>query len=103
MDPSQLKLGDLRISTMVVTAHLGTTIQLQKLLDLFHEVAIPLTWPAEGFLKVEYKPIFLPKENATAIELQKAKLNLANQMEQARKQEALPKVEVEDPDAYLLE
>jgi hypothetical protein len=43
------------------------------------------------------------KERARDIELQKAKLNLANQMEQARKQEALPKVEVEDPDAYLLE
>jgi TATA-box binding protein (TBP) (component of TFIID and TFIIIB) len=74
MDPSNLKLGELRISTMVVTADLGTTLNLQRLLDHFHEVAIPLTWPAEGFLKVEYKPIFLAKENASAMELQKAKL-----------------------------
>lgn len=74
MDPKDLQLGELRISTMVVTAHLGTTLNLQRLLDLFHETAIPLTWPAEGFLKVEYKPIFLNKPDATAAELQKAKL-----------------------------
>jgi len=58
---------------MVVTAHLGTTINLQKLLELFHERAIPLTWPADGFLKVEYKPIMLAKPDATVAELQKAK------------------------------
>jgi hypothetical protein len=53
--------------------------------------------PGEGQAAVK------AKRRARDIELQKAKLNLANQMEQARKQEALPKVEVEDPDAYLLE
>jgi len=53
--------------------------------------------PGEGQAAVE------AKRRARDIELQKAKLNLASQMEQARKQEALPKVEVEDPDAYLLE
>lgn len=74
MDPSNLTLGELRISTMVVTADLGTSLNLQRLLDHFHEVAIPLTWPTEGFLKVEYKPIFAVKENANAMELQKAKL-----------------------------
>jgi TATA-box binding protein (TBP) (component of TFIID and TFIIIB) len=58
---------------MVVTAHLGTGIHLHKLLELFHERAIPLTWPAEGFLKVEYKPIFLTKADATPQEIQKAK------------------------------
>ncbi len=42
---------------MVVTAHLGTELHLQTLLECFHEQAIPLTWPEEGFLKVEYKPI----------------------------------------------
>ena len=59
MDPSKLTLGPLRVSTMVVTAHLGTTLNLQRLLELFHEVAIPLTYPEEGFLKVEYKPILV--------------------------------------------
>ena len=73
MDPAQLTIGALRISTMVVTADLGTTIHLQRLMELFHERAIPLTWPAEGFLKVEYKPILLAKPDATPAELQKAK------------------------------
>ena len=73
MDPANLKIEELRISTMVVTAHLGTTINLQRLLELFHEVAIPLTWPGEGFLKVEYKPILLAKPDSTVAELQKAK------------------------------
>ena len=73
MDPANLTLGKLRISTMVVTAHLGTTINLLKLLEIFHEKAIPLTWPAEGFLKIEYKPILLLKPNSTPQEEQKAK------------------------------
>ncbi len=73
MDPSKLTIGPLRISTMVVTAHLGTMIHLHKLLELFHERAIPLSWPEEGFLKVEYKPIFLSKPDATTQEIQKAK------------------------------
>jgi hypothetical protein len=73
MDPAKLTLGKLRISTMVVTAHLGTTINLLKLLEIFHEKAIPLTWPAEGFLKIEYKPILLLKPNSTPQEEQKAK------------------------------
>ena len=73
MDPAQLTIGPLRISTMVVTADLGTTIHLQRLMELFHERAIPLTWPAEGFLKVEYKPIILAKPDATPAEMQEAK------------------------------
>jgi TATA-box binding protein (TBP) (component of TFIID and TFIIIB) len=73
MNSNDLQIGPLRISTMVVTAHLGTSINLQKLLEIFHERAIPLTYPEEGFLKVEYKPILNLKENATAQELQKAK------------------------------
>ena len=73
MNPDNLKIGPLRISTMVVTAHLGTSINLQRLLELFHERAIPLTWPSEGFLKVEYKPILNTKPNATPQEEQKAK------------------------------
>jgi hypothetical protein len=73
MDPKDLVIGPLRISTMVVTAHLGTTINLQNLLEYFYEVAIPLSWPEEGFLKVEYKPILAVPENATPAELQKAK------------------------------
>ena len=73
MDPANLTISPLRISTMVVTAHVGTTINLLKLLELFHERAIPLTWPSEGFLKVEYKPILLAKPDATPQEEQRAK------------------------------
>ena len=73
MEPTNLKIGKLRISTMVVTAHLGTSINLLKLMELFHEKAIPLTWPLEGFLKLEYKPILLLKPNSTPQEEQKAK------------------------------
>jgi TATA-box binding protein (TBP) (component of TFIID and TFIIIB) len=58
---------------MVVTAHLGTTINLLKLMELFHEKAIPLSWPSQGFLKLEYKPILTLKPNATPQEEQKAK------------------------------
>ena len=72
MDPNSLTLGPLRVSTMVVTAHLGTTLNLHRLLELFHEVAIPLTWPDEGFLKVEYKPI-LATASTEAKAKQKAK------------------------------
>ena len=73
MDSSSLQIGPLRISTMVVTGDLGTSINLQKLLDLFHEKAIPLTWPDEGFLKVEYKPVLTFDPNASLAEQQRAK------------------------------
>ena len=73
MDPSKLTLSPLRVSTMVVTAHLGTTLNLQTLLECFYEQAIPLTWPAEGFLKVEYKPIKALPPDATTDQISKAK------------------------------
>jgi TATA-box binding protein (TBP) (component of TFIID and TFIIIB) len=73
MNADALQIGKLRISTMVVTAHLGTTINLLKLMELFHEKAIPLSWPSQGFLKLEYKPILTLKPNATPQEEQKAK------------------------------
>lgn len=73
MNPNDLIIGPLRISTMVVTAHLGTTINLQNLLEYFYELAIPLSWPEEGFLKVEYKPILALTADATPAQIQKAK------------------------------
>jgi TATA-box binding protein (TBP) (component of TFIID and TFIIIB) len=42
-------------------------------MELFHEKAIPLSWPSQGFLKLEYKPILTLKPNATPQEEQKAK------------------------------
>ena len=73
MDPSNLTLTPLRISTMVVTAHLGTTLNLQTLLECFHEQAIPLSWPDEGPLKLEYKPIQPVAADATKEVIAKAK------------------------------
>jgi len=49
-----LKFTNLRISTLVTTGHLGTTISLDNLFDQFKEYAIPIGYPSEGFLKLEY-------------------------------------------------
>jgi len=54
MDPSNLKFTPLRISTLVTTGHLGTTLNLGKLFEQFHLYAIPIGYPDEGFLKIEY-------------------------------------------------
>jgi TATA-box binding protein (TBP) (component of TFIID and TFIIIB) len=49
-----LKFTPLRISTLVTTGHLGTTISLDNLFDQFIIYAIPIGYPDEGFLKLEY-------------------------------------------------
>jgi TATA-box binding protein (TBP) (component of TFIID and TFIIIB) len=58
---------NLRISTMVVTAHWGTKINLSKTFEQFKSILIPIWYPAEGVLKFElgnkvigasYKDIF---------------------------------------------
>ena len=58
---------DLRVSTMVVTAHWGTQINLSKLLQEFKSILIPIWYPGEGIMKFEngnkvigasYKDIF---------------------------------------------
>ena len=54
MEVSNLKFTPLRISTLVTTGHLGTTINLNNLFDQFHKYAIPIGYPDEGFLKIEY-------------------------------------------------
>ena len=45
---------NLRISTMVITAHWGTSIQLTKLFDLLRSYIIPVWYPEEGVLKIEH-------------------------------------------------
>jgi transposase len=42
-------------------------------MQLFHERAIPLTWPAEGLLKVEYKPILVSPQQDEQKAKRKAK------------------------------
>ena len=54
MDPKELSFTPLRISTLVTTGHLGTTLSLDNLFNEFYKYAIPIGYPNEGFLKVEY-------------------------------------------------
>ena len=49
-----LTFTPLRISTLVTTGHLGTTISLDNLFEQFSNYAIPIGYPSEGFLKLEY-------------------------------------------------
>jgi TATA-box binding protein (TBP) (component of TFIID and TFIIIB) len=55
MNSSDLVFTPLRISTLVTTGHLGTVLFLDKLFDQFHNNAIPIGYPGEGFLKIEYR------------------------------------------------
>jgi TATA-box binding protein (TBP) (component of TFIID and TFIIIB) len=54
MDSNNLRFTPLRISTLVTTGHLGTTLNLEKLFSQFYLYAIPIGYPDEGFLKIEY-------------------------------------------------
>jgi len=45
----------LRISTLVTTGHLGTTINLKLLFDQIKDSLIPIGYPDEGFLKMEHE------------------------------------------------
>jgi hypothetical protein len=49
-----LSFTPLRISTLVTTGHLGSTINLNKLFDQFNHLLIPIGYPGEGFLKMEH-------------------------------------------------
>jgi TATA-box binding protein (TBP) (component of TFIID and TFIIIB) len=55
MDPSKLTFTPLRISTLVTTGHLGTTIKLKTLFDQLAPFILPIGYPGEGILKMEYK------------------------------------------------
>jgi TATA-box binding protein (TBP) (component of TFIID and TFIIIB) len=46
---------DLRISTMVITAHWGTSIDLDQLFESLRQVILPIWYPEEGILKFEHK------------------------------------------------
>lgn len=50
---------DLRISTMVITAHWGTQIHLDKLFESLRQVIIPIWYPEEGILKFEHNNMVL--------------------------------------------
>lgn len=50
-----LTFTPLRISTLVTTGHLGTTIDLNALFDQVPSILIPIGYPAEGLLKMEHE------------------------------------------------
>lgn len=50
---------DLRISTMVITAHWGTQINLDNLFNALRGVIIPIWFPDVGILKFEHKNMVL--------------------------------------------
>jgi len=50
---------DLRISTMVITAHWGTQINLDKLFESLKSIIIPVWYPDIGILKFENKNMVL--------------------------------------------
>ena len=49
----------LRISTMVITAHWGTLINLDSLFNSFKSIIIPIWYPDIGILKFEHKNMVL--------------------------------------------
>jgi TATA-box binding protein (TBP) (component of TFIID and TFIIIB) len=50
---------DLRVSTMVITAHWGTQINLDNLFQALRSIIIPIWYPQEGILKFEHKNMVL--------------------------------------------
>ena len=46
---------ELRVSTMVITAHWGSAVNLDRLFELVRPTLIPIWLPAEGILKFEHK------------------------------------------------
>jgi Transcription factor TFIID (or TATA-binding protein, TBP) len=50
-----LEFTPLRISTLVTTGHLGSTIDLGKLFEAIPTLLIPIGYPVEGILKMEHE------------------------------------------------
>ena len=50
-----LSFTPLRISTLVTTGHLGSTINLTKLFEKIKNLLIPIGYMGEGFLKMEHE------------------------------------------------
>ena len=50
---------DLRVSTMVITAHWGTQINLDSLFNSLRNIIIPIWYPDVGILKFEHKNMVL--------------------------------------------
>jgi TATA-box binding protein (TBP) (component of TFIID and TFIIIB) len=50
-----VKPTGLRISTKVITANMGTTMDAKQLFQSIHQILIPLWWPGQGILKMEHE------------------------------------------------
>jgi TATA-box binding protein (TBP) (component of TFIID and TFIIIB) len=50
-----VKPTPLRISTKVITANMGTTMDAKRLFESISQILIPLWWPGEGILKMEHE------------------------------------------------
>jgi len=53
-DMDYVKPTSLRISTKVITANMGTTMNAKTLFGNISQILIPLWWPGEGILKMEH-------------------------------------------------
>jgi hypothetical protein len=49
----------LRVSTMVITAHWGTSLQMDTLSESLRSILIPIWYPDVGILKFEHKNMVL--------------------------------------------
>lgn len=54
-EPDYVKPTPLRISTKVITANMGTTMNAKELFQNIQQILIPLWWPGEGVLKMEHE------------------------------------------------
>lgn len=54
-EPDYVKPTPLRISTKVITANMGTTMNAKELFNNIQQILIPLWWPGEGVLKMEHE------------------------------------------------
>ena len=52
---ASLSFTPLRISTLVTTGHLGSTINLTKLFEQIPSILVPIGYPTEGILKMEHE------------------------------------------------
>ena len=59
VDEAVYEKTDLRISTMVITAHWGTPVNLDKLFEMTRVHLIPIWLPIEGILKFEHKKMVM--------------------------------------------
>jgi TATA-box binding protein (TBP) (component of TFIID and TFIIIB) len=67
MNLSMYKKTALRISTMVATAHFGSTLNLNLLFNNIKPLLIPLWYPTEGILKFEHKENVIGESHRDAL------------------------------------